>query len=53
MRGLPDSVVVGTYKRLTRKGGNGVSYTQDNADFFNAVVGKLIALLVKPFTRQR
>ena len=49
MRGLPDSAVLGTYKRLTRKGKKvhkGHHYYQSNADVLNALVARM-------FTRKR
>jgi hypothetical protein len=54
MRGLPDSAVWGTYKRLTRKPRRGKNskenaYYQQNADVLNAMVARL----VRPFAKQR
>lgn len=53
MRGLPDSAVLGTYKRLTRKGrksarqDKGHAYYQANADVMNRAVDKFISLFIK------
>ncbi len=52
MRGLPDSAVWGTYKRLTRKGkkvAKGHYYYQQNADVLNSWVARI----VRPFAKQR
>lgn len=51
MRGLPDSAVVGTYKRAKRIGkksrGNSVKQCQREADLLNSMVTGLFVYAVK------
>ncbi len=50
MRGLPDSVVYGTYRRLTRKGrkaDKGNTYYKGQADLLNTWIAKLLAKVVR------
>lgn len=45
MRGLPDSAVVGTYKRLHRKPkGKPMAHYRQEADMLNAIVFKMITM---------
>ena len=47
MRGLPDSVVVGTYKRVTRTGrkdSKGHYYYQNNADILNRFIARIVKM---------
>lgn len=47
MRGLPDSAVWGTYKRVTRTGrraNKGYHYYQANADLLNSFVARIVKM---------
>lgn len=48
-KGLPDSVIYTAVKRGMKGGGSRVSYTKENADFFNAVVMLLLSPLFRLF----
>jgi len=54
MRGLPDSAIVGTYKRLHRRGkasAKSRAHYQKQADFWNAIVFSVVDV-VKPKRRR-